>query len=326
LKTKIQPLGRAPYQRLESDFMRDAMKSVKEQVAKMGAVFNADINDRTRALYAPLISASPDDIIVSSDIFYGRHPRQTLDLYRPRGVDHGPVLLFVPGGGFVAGDKNLDALFYSNVGRWFARRGIITVLMNYRLAPDFPWPAGGTDVRDAVEWIHLHADDLGGDPSDFTLFAQSAGAAHAASYLFHPDIRSENVKVARAVLASGIYDLSVKPLLPSCALYYGSDETRYSYRSAIAHVHRADIPILLSYSEFDPPCLAVPTLRLAEALASAHGKVPRVVQLGGHNHVSNVLSFGSGDDNYGNEILAFAEQDRRPVFGMLPRASRPFEP
>jgi acetyl esterase/lipase len=284
--------------------MRDEI--VRVQVAGMGALFDADINARTRALYAPLIDASRDDVTVSLDIAYGAHPRQTLDVYSPShmvGPRH--MLLFVPGGGFVGGDKNLDALFYSNVGCWFARRGVLTFLMNYRLAPEFAWPAGGSDVRDAVEWVRRHAEELGGDPGALALFGQSAGAAHAASYLFHPDVRGENSKVACAVLASGIYDLSVRPMLPGYALYYGSDESAWGYRDAISHVKLSNIPLLLSYSEFDPPFLAVPTLRLAEALACARGKVPRVIQLAGHNHVSNVLSFGSGDDTFGEEILAF---------------------
>ncbi len=48
--------------------MTDVMTAVKEQVAQMGAVFNADINDRTRALYARLIDVRLDGIVVSSDM------------------------------------------------------------------------------------------------------------------------------------------------------------------------------------------------------------------------------------------------------------------
>ncbi|MCX4163014.1 MULTISPECIES: alpha/beta hydrolase [Paraburkholderia] len=288
--------------------MIDAMTSVKREIARLGAIFDQDINARTRALYAPCVAASTHDFPLSPDVAYGDHPRQKMDVYGCLGARHAPVLLFVPGGGFVSGDKKIDEIFYGNIGRWFAQRGVLTFVMNYRLAPESQWPAGGHDVRDAINWIHAHAQGLGGDPENLTLFGQSAGAAHVASYLFHPEVRKETLLATRAVLASGVYDLSVRPMPPGFALYYGEDESCHDSRGVLRHVGNADVPLLLSYSEFDPPFLAIPTLRLAEAIANQRGKMPKIVYLEGHNHVSNVLSFGSDDDSYGNEILAFINE------------------
>ena len=65
-----------------------------------------------------------------------------------------PVLLFVHGGGFIAGDKHTEGSpFYSNIGAWAVKNGFTGVNMTYRLAPANPWPAGIEDIRAAVEFI-----------------------------------------------------------------------------------------------------------------------------------------------------------------------------
>ena len=51
---------------------------------------------------------------------------------------------------------------------------------------------------------------------------------------------------------------------------------------------------------------AVQSSDSADAIAQKTGKSPRVLWLKGHNHVSTVLSFDSGDDAFGREILDFA--------------------
>jgi hypothetical protein len=57
------------------------------------------------------------------------------------------------------------------------------------------------------------------------------------------------------------------------------------------------VPLLLSVAEFDPGFLAAPTYQLAEAVTRRDGRPPPVLWLKGHNHVSTVFSFGTGDDH-----------------------------
>ena len=90
-------------------------------------------------------------ISVACDQPYGPHPRQQMDVYFPQtpGKDR-PVLLFLHGGGFIRGDKADRA----NLGWWGARQGFVTVLANYRLAPEVNWPAGAQDVVTACQHLH----------------------------------------------------------------------------------------------------------------------------------------------------------------------------
>src|SRR5690242_18725560 len=61
--------------------------------------------------------------------------RHSLDLFLPQGRSNCPVVVFVHGGAWVAGDNRCCGLV-SSVGEFLASQGLIAVLPNYRLAPD----------------------------------------------------------------------------------------------------------------------------------------------------------------------------------------------
>ncbi|MCP2163561.1 carboxylesterase/lipase family protein [Goodfellowiella coeruleoviolacea] len=90
-----------------------------------------------------------------------------------------PVLVFVHGGGFVAGSARAAVAD----GTGFARRGVVLVTLNYRLnaagwlhLPDAPANRGLLDVLAALTWVRDNIAGFGGDPDNITLFGQSAGA------------------------------------------------------------------------------------------------------------------------------------------------------
>lgn len=279
---------------------------VAEKIGAMGARFNEEINATTRALYAPLVKAQPrDGVTVAADLAYGSDPRQKLDLYRPQGRRL-PVLLYVPGGGYVGGDKNADGVFYGNLGTYFARHGYLTLVMNYRLAPQHPWPAGAEDVAGAIAWARREVESHGGDANRLFLFGQSAGATHAASYLFDPRFHAASgASVAACVLMSGgAYRVPPNPA-PNVVAYFGADAAQHEDRSPIAHVGKSKVPLFLSVAEFDPGTLTAPTFDLARAVSLRDGKAPQFCFFRGHNHVSTVQSLGSSQDDVGARIRDF---------------------
>lgn len=100
-----------------------------------------------------------------------------LRLYRPaEGIL--PVILFLHGGGWVVGD--LDT--HDPLCRFLAQgTGCAVLAVDYRLAPEHPFPAAFEDSRDALVWLGTHAADLGLDPSHIALLGDSAGGNLAAS-------------------------------------------------------------------------------------------------------------------------------------------------
>jgi acetyl esterase/lipase len=104
---------------------------------------------------------------------YGDGPRQRLDVYRPVGLSvPAPVIVFVHGGSWQAGDKHL----YRWLGKSLASQGFVTVLVNYGLMPVVRFPDSARDVAAAVAYVRVHAAEWGGDASRLTLMGHSAGA------------------------------------------------------------------------------------------------------------------------------------------------------
>ena len=289
------------------DQVKDAASETadaRRTVAAMGPNFDEEILGATRALYAPLIRKPSAAVKVTADVAYGSDPRQKLDVYQPIGAAK-QVLVYIPGGGFVGGDKNLDGVFYVNLGNYFAGHGILTIVANYRLAPAHAWPAGAQDVAGAVAWARANAKSFGGDPARIILFGQSAGATHAATYLFDPSFHpAGQAGVAAGILMSGPYSFQGE-LRPNLKAYFGDDPSRYAERSPLTHVGKSRTPLLLSVAEYDPAFLAVPTYELARAVTLRDGKGPSLAYFAGHNHVSTVMSFGTAQDEVGARVREF---------------------
>jgi len=277
---------------------------LREQVAALGAIFNEEVLAATRACYLPHLPAGlPPGVRCEQDLAYGAAARQRLDLYLPAAEVRG-LLLFVHGGGFVAGDKRAGDRFFANIGGYFARHGIATAAMNYRLAPAHAWPAGTEDVALAATWLRRRVEGR-----KLFVIGQSAGAAHVAGFLFDPlHAEAAGASIAGAVLMSGFYQASA-PLRAGPLGYFGDDEASYARRSPASHVAaNTRLPLLLTVAELDPAPIAEQTLILAGALTRARGRCPPLDWLPGHNHVSPVLSIGSVQEDVATRLLRFIDE------------------
>lgn len=275
------------------------------QVRALGAKFDPDILEATRAIYRPHLDLSQAPL-EQADIAYGLHVRHRLDLYRPAGVPHA-VVVFVHGGGFVAGDKNGDGVFYVNIGRWLARQGFAAVLPNYRLAPGSAWPAGAEDLQAVVQWVRNNLESQIGRRVPVALWGQSAGASHAATWLFHHEVLGgEPARVDAVMLMSGFYSAEA-PLPAGPRAYFGDDPSLYAQRSPLTHVKPLEVPLWLGVAELDPGWIAQQTYGLARAVTLANGRSPDFHFFRSHNHVSTVQSLGSPQQEVGAEVLRFLE-------------------
>ncbi len=112
------------------------------------------------------------------NLSYGPSRRNTLDLYRRKGLETpAPVLFFVHGGGWVMGSKRQQG---RTMLEHFVRRGWVCVSINYRLSPGAKWPDHLVDCKRALAWVHAHVAEYGGDPERVVVSGGSAGAQLAA--------------------------------------------------------------------------------------------------------------------------------------------------
>lgn len=112
------------------------------------------------------------DLVYPSD--YGKN---TLDLYLPKDAKSAPLVLWVHGGAFVAGDKN----GVKNWGVTLAANGYAVAAMNYEWAPEAPYPAPLFQIADALRFLQKHA--AAGAPLDMErlAFAGDSAGAHMAA-------------------------------------------------------------------------------------------------------------------------------------------------
>lgn len=101
-----------------------------------------------------------------------------LRLYYPELDEPAPVIVFFHGGGWVIGD--LDT--HDNVCRALTNAAnAVVISVDYRLAPEHPFPAALDDAYAATQWAATHAETLGGDPANLIVAGDSAGGNLAAS-------------------------------------------------------------------------------------------------------------------------------------------------
>lgn len=122
----------------------------------------------------------PADVSAFKDISYGEFGDwNLLDLYVPKGAVHKlPVIISVHGGAFVYGQKETYKFYLMSL----AARGFAVVNFNYRLAPEFKFPAALEDTDAVVHWVMDNASKYNLDAKNIFMVGDSAGANYAALY------------------------------------------------------------------------------------------------------------------------------------------------
>jgi acetyl esterase len=220
-----------------------------------------------RSIPAPVDPAPTPVDAVSERTIAGPGGELTLRIYRSGDSGALPLLLFLHGGGFVLGGLDThDEL----ARRLTAQARCVTVAVDYRLAPEHPFPAAVDDCYAALKWCATHAAELGADARLLTVIGDSAGGNLATVTALRA--RDEGgPALAAQVLIYPVVDLGgeMKPA-PDGNFYILSPATRQFFNSAyLGEASRIDLPdvsplkagdlralpsCLLITAEYDPLC------------------------------------------------------------------------
>lgn len=104
------------------------------------------------------------------------NPRQMLDIYAPANAKNLPVIFWIHGGGWQAGDRTSVQI----KPQAFVDKGFVFVSTGYRLLPEVDMVTIFRDIAKSIRWVHEHIADHGGDPKRILVMGHSAGAQLAA--------------------------------------------------------------------------------------------------------------------------------------------------
>jgi acetyl esterase len=151
----------------------------------------------------PMLNSDPPEIGAFHEAIQLR-PGLTADVAVPKGNGPHPVVVYLHGGGWIGGSTKT----HRKLGMQFAEAGYLTINVEYRLAPEHPFPAGLEDCVFAVKWAGDNAKRWNGDVSRLAVGGDSAGGNLTAATL--TSLAAEKyagpAKPKAALLIYGLFD------------------------------------------------------------------------------------------------------------------------
>ncbi len=251
--------------------------------------------------------------------------RQVLDVYSPPGAKNLPVIFWIHGGGWQAGDKS-DVQIKPKV---FTEKGYVFVSTNYRLLPAVDMATIVRDVAKSVRWAHDHIADYGGDPKRLWVMGHSAGAQLAALVCTDDRyLKAEGLSLAiikgcvpvdgdtfdvPAIIETAETRWRVHGLPPAKYGHrekFGNDPAKHRDFSAVTHVAKdKGIPPFLILHITGNPDTTAQAQRLASALKGA-GLSATVFGAREATHASINADLGKPDDPATKALFAFLKGEK----------------
>ena len=239
-----------------------------------GLISIADVRWLLDGFAAPLNEDLPEIGAFYGSIPYKMTPEQslTLDVMRPAGQGPFPVLVYLHGGAWVWGSPATHRKLTFRL----AQQGFLVFSVDYRLAPEHPFPAGFHDCIDAVNFAKKEAASWGGNCSKIVLAGDSAGVNGAAATAIELSNRAEAPSISAVGLLYGVFDFSGIDADPMSAMladaYLGQSKHELIEDPRVSPIKRAaDLPPAhIAIGTADPLIEDAETLRAALARA---GKV-----------------------------------------------------
>ena len=176
--------------------LADLVKVIPPQFA----LITRESLDETRLLSNKMFHAPAlDDLNVTSQEITTEDGKVTVHIYRSDKAEKvSPGILWIHGGGYIMGTAE------SQNAATFAREMDATVVsVDYRLAPEHPFPAGVNDSTAALRWMADNAESLGIDPERIVIGGESAGAGMAAGVV----LRNRDEKGPKIALQLLLYPM-----------------------------------------------------------------------------------------------------------------------
>lgn len=255
--------------------------------------------------------AAPFEVRAEKNITYYSGPdadkiKHRLDLYLPKGKDDFPVVMFVHGGAWMMGDKDFFGV-HEAIGRMFARHGIGSAVISYRLSPSVKHPEHIKDVARAFAWLHNDIKQYGGRPDQLFICGHSAGGHLVAllatdeSYLKAEGLALSDIKGVMPI--SGVYLIPDKWL----TTVFGEDAAVRKAASPLHEIHAGCPPFCILYGDDDFPTCGLVSERFCKALKEEKVSVESH-EIKKRSHISIITDCAKDDDPCAKLMIDFVMQ------------------
>lgn len=241
--------------------------------------------------------------------------RRQLNVYYQKDISKPKdVIIFIHGGSWSSGKKDI----YWWLGRNMARKGVVTVTVNYGLAPDNQYQQMGDDCAGAVKWVQKHIDTYGGDPKRIFLMGHSAGGQLAELINSDPQYfrRAGIANPVKGLILDDPFGLDMKEYMSTCEKdknYYdflrtfSSDPVNWEKGSPLHYVQHIRNPHLIFYGEKTYPAIRIQSARL-EKLLEEQNVAAELHVIKGKKHVGMISQMIFGSNQLYSYILDFLKR------------------
>ncbi len=202
-------------------------------------VLTAEILPQVRAMSRVSVDLSPSSTLSISEHFIPGaegSPDVRVLFYKATPVQAAvPALIWLHGGGYIMGSADAeDAMIKSIV----SAVGCAAVAVDYRLAPETPYPGPLEDCYAALKWLSTHADELGIDPNRIAVGGSSAGGGLAAALALLARDREEFPLMFQFLIAPMIDDRTcalAEPHPYTGEFIWTREANRFGWTSLLGH-------------------------------------------------------------------------------------------
>ncbi len=263
-------------------------------------------------LFQTILSAAQVKKVKNINYAGNTDEANTLNIfYKNDSIKNKPVLIFIHGGSWSSGKKET----YWWLGRNFARKGVVTVIINYRLAPDVQYDKMGDDCALAVKWAQEHIADYTASPNKIFVMGHSAGAHLGELINADPKyFKKAGIKnPIKGLILNDPFGLDMEEYLSTAEkdhFYFDFIRTFtdkpsvWKVASPLDYVNNIKNPHLLFYGSKTYGAIKLQTPRLYEKLKT--NKIPvEIKEIKGKSHVPMISQMIFGGNQLYKDIVGF---------------------
>lgn len=236
----------------------------------------------------------------------------TLNIFSPKSAKYQntPVLLFVHGGNWNSGKKEIYNFFGNN----FAKKGITTVVVGYTLSPEADYKMMTTQIAEAIKWTQQNISKYKGDPDQLFLTGHSAGGHLVALATMDSQFGIDPSTISGIILndAAGLdmhnYLQQYPPTTTDNYLStWTNDPEIWKKASPIYYVSESTPEIMLYVGEKTYPSITVANKRFLDAIEPFQPNLEPILL--DKNHIPMMTQFIWPWNNRYDEIIQFMQDN-----------------